>query len=407
MNPMKPIKYPIDEVFNQEGIAYTETSSGQMILDKCYNCGRAKKFYINPQTGMYICFRCEEKGGPIKLLMEIIGCNFQEAKVLLYGEEGSKSIYEDDDEDFDSSLSSGKSKKPVNFPNPIVTEAFLHPLTKEDSAGWNYLINRGLDEQTIEKMNILHNPFAKRIVFTVTHEDKLYGTLARDYTGTQQPKVLNSKGTWRRFFVWNFDQVKDSESVVICEGVMSAAKCGVHRAIATLGKFVSDEQIKLIRQTKAKKIYICLDIGTEKEQQSLYSRISIYYPDGIYKVDLPHVILAPKLNGKESLCKKLNETFKTHFKYNDDTTYFVDYEEKQKVLNLCKISHLMDSDEKEVALSNYIKKVGKFFSYEEIQEAKTLLLKSEYKDAGDYTFAEMDRFIEKATPFGGGLESRL
>jgi hypothetical protein len=414
MGQLKAIKYPIDEIFNSEGIAYTETNSGQIILDKCYNCGRAKKFYVNPQTGMFMCFRCGEqndtKGGPIKLLMNVLGCSYDEAKIHLFGEEGAKSIYEDDEE-FESGVSS--TRKHVELPKPIVTEAFLKPLSKEHSAGWNYLINRGLDDATIEKMNILHNEYARRIVFTVTLNGQLYGTLARDYTGTQEPKVLNSKGGWRRFFVWNYDQVKDSDDIVICEGVMSAAKCGVHHAIATLGKFVSDEQVKLIRQTKAKKVYICLDVGTQKEQENIYSRLSIFYPDAIFNVDLPHVIDSPKLKGKQDLCLKINNVFKTNLKYIDngqalnDKTYFMDYEEKEKILKLCGINTLMDTEEKEKAIYNHIKKSGKTFPYEDIQEAKTLILKSEYKDAGDYSFSEMEAFIAEAKPFEGGLASRL
>jgi hypothetical protein len=403
MGQMKEIKFPIDEVFNSEGIAYTETSSGQLILDRCYNCGRAKKFYINPQTGMFMCFRCEEKGGPIKLIMEVVGCSFQEAKVHLYGVEGAKSIYEDDEDEFDAQT--GKRKKHVPQPQPIITESYLHPLTKNDVDGWNYLISRGLNEETINKMNILHNEFAKRIVFTVTQDDKLFGTLARDYTGKQEPKVLNSKGPWRRFFVWNYDQVKNNDEIVICEGVMSAAKCGVDRAIATLGKFVSDEQVKLITQSKAKKVYICLDIGTDKEQKSLYDRLSIYYPDMIYKVDLPHVISAPKLKGKQKLCDAINSVFNTNLKYNEtDQTYFLNYEDKQKILELTSINHLMDTEEKEKALYSYIKKSNKPVSYEETQEAKSLLLKAEYKDAGDYTFAEMDSFIKNSIPYEVGID---
>jgi hypothetical protein len=101
----------------------------------------------------------------------------------------------------------------------------------------------------------------------------------------------------------------------------------------------------------------------------------------------------------------MNQVFKTNLHYNpaDQTptanTYYFNYVDKTKAIDACKINHLMDKEEKEVCIKRFLNKSGVHFSQAELKEAIDLLLYCEYKDAGDYTFAEMQGFIAKATLF--------
>lgn len=350
---MREPKVSIEDLFLENGVSFKENSSGELLLDKCFNCGRANKMYVHKDTGAFICFRCNEKGGPIKLISKTLSVSFKQAFSMLFGEAPPENISLDDGEDLAVMISGITSRKKTfssGAPDPIQWPYYMKPLDDNDSDPINYLVGRGLTKEIIKKLKLRHWSFGKRVVFPVEVEGKLMGYLARDYTGKQIPKVLNSKGNFRSFSIWNYDNVKNSDELVICEGAISAIKCGIDRSIALLGKVATEGQVELLKRLKPKKVFICLDIGTDSEQYKIYQQLCIYFPNRIYKVDMPEVKLY-KCN-----CGKTLEISK-----------------KDLVCSFC--SEKLDR-----------KKIDS----------------SEYKDAGDYTFEEMQKIISSAKPFPSG-----
>lgn len=61
------------------------------------------------------------------------------------------------------------------------------------------------------------------------------------------PKYMTMPGMDKREILWNFDNARASDTVVVCEGVYDAARVG-KCAVATLGKSVSDQQVALLQQ---------------------------------------------------------------------------------------------------------------------------------------------------------------
>lgn len=401
------------------GQSFTENSTGNLIFSECPFCGKAKKMYVAADTGVFNCFSgsCGEKGGPAKLVMHITGKDFSEVKELLFGD-GGISI---------SSILQGKAFKDVkislganrrhlkNDPGSILLPTELIPLDKNrDKEAWDYLIKRGYREEVINDLNLLILPYKSfgqawgeiskgrfpnsdsrnldeeekvvvkeiarlfgRIVFPVVVDNEVRGFVARDYQGGKIPKVLNSRGNFRSFSVWNYDNAKDSEILVVCEGNTSAIKCGHKRSIALLGKTATLGQVKTIRDTKAKKIVICFDVGTQHDQDALFKDLSLYYNE-IYTVSLPPVISLP-----EDMRKDVSvETFDKLNKFGN--------------LNLSyKNGELYVSESDRLALERVILSENEHFSIEE-QSVVMSLPDLEYKDPGDYTEREMEDFIKKA-----------
>lgn len=61
------------------------------------------------------------------------------------------------------------------------------------------------------------------------------------------PKYMTMPGMDKRNILWNFDNARKSELVVVTEGVFDAVKVGLC-GVATFGKSVSDQQVALLQQ---------------------------------------------------------------------------------------------------------------------------------------------------------------
>ena len=84
------------------------------------------------------------------------------------------------------------------------------------------------------------------------------------------PKYMTMPGMDKREVLWNFDNARKSDTVVVCEGVYDAARVG-KCAVATLGKSVSDQQVSLLQQYW-NHVVILLDPDAEKDAVRLKTR---------------------------------------------------------------------------------------------------------------------------------------
>lgn len=430
------------QLFEERGVKFKENSTGELILDSCYECGKSKKMYVQKETGQHICFRCGAKGNATLLLAKVLDVSFKESAKILYGKGGGpkaatisqmKKEAEEESEDLNLDLMGLKKTsavKDLELPKAIILSKDFKVLTKDFPEPYNYLLNRGYTEEDIEKLKLFVLPFktfsdawqnvekrfkdeglsgdklkqevkqiAKyqgRIVFPVYVESQIMGLVARDYTGEKDPKVLNSEGSFRSLTFWNYDNAKNNDTLVICEGNSSAVKCGVDRSIALLGKVATPNQLRLIKKMKAKKVVICLDIGTDKEQQALYQSLSLTYAGNIYRVSFPPVI-ASKDTLSESLISEVNSLMGTKLVKLTDNLLEAEPLNKEQIFRTCKINPKWTTGEKTAALSKYLTTKGA--SLEVLNFLKWFCFKAEYKDAGDYTHGEMEEFIQKAEKY--------
>ena len=125
-----------------------------------------------------------------------------------------------------------------------------------------------------------------RVIIPAKVNNQSYGFVARDITGnTFIPKVLNSTGAFTSKIVWNYDNVKQSEVLIISEGIFDATSIGIDRAIALLGKNLSDssDQIKLIKTLNPDRVVVFLDRGAEKDAVKMANLLSYKFLDSFHK----------------------------------------------------------------------------------------------------------------------------
>ena len=143
-----PEGFDLSEFLEDLGADFKVNSSDQMIFDECPYCSRSKKFYMDRKTGQFICFVCNEKGGPIwgaiKIVSHLASVSFKKAAKMIFGNNygevmASISSVEEGDEDF--LLLKKKRKRGESVaPGEVDLPPEMKPLEKaRDKKAWNYL----------------------------------------------------------------------------------------------------------------------------------------------------------------------------------------------------------------------------------------------------------------------------
>lgn len=86
------------------------------------------------------------------------------------------------------------------------------------------------------------------------------------------PKYFTMPGMDKREMLWNFDNARMSDTVVVTEGVFDAARVG-RCAVATFGKSVSDVQVGLLQQYW-RHVVLLLDPDAAKEAARLRTKFA-------------------------------------------------------------------------------------------------------------------------------------
>lgn len=438
MENNEEIGQQICEILDDKGIKYKINSTQQLILDTCLFCGKSNKLYVSlNKNGVYNCFSCggdpdsKGRGNAVMLIAKVLDISYKEAAKILHNQETIeiskiKEEYERPENNTGlilnlSGFKKNSLKNELKLPEPIkLIEEFVILDENSNKLAWDYLINRGYTAEVIHQLKLYVLPFNNyadtfkylsnkykrdfqsdeelknfvkkscllygRIVFPMYIENEIYGYVARDYTGSLVPKVLNSSvaknaASFRNFFVWNYDNARNSKSLVICEGTTSAIKCGINRSIALLGKAATQDQLRLIRKMNANKVYLCLDLSTDAEQIKMLSYLNLFFNNEIYKVDLPPLLMLKQSFNEEEI-KYINECL-PNLNMTDTTK-----------------SIIISPNDKNI-LKEYIKKLyeKKSINDDFYIEFYEKLKKAEYKDAGDYTYAEMEEFIQSAQKY--------
>ena len=76
---------PIEEVAGRLALLDGLARNGREFTGPCPKCGGRDRFSINTQKGVFLCRRCDGKGGGVALVMFVLGLNFPQALEYLCG----------------------------------------------------------------------------------------------------------------------------------------------------------------------------------------------------------------------------------------------------------------------------------------------------------------------------------
>ncbi len=261
-------------------------------------------FSVSADKQIFHCFGCGKGGNVYSFLMEMEGFTFLQAVKKVADQTGhplpeqfNETQQLEHDPESQSSLDA----------HAWLTKLYHHLLrnSNEGQEAYEYLLQRGFTEETINRHQLGYSPSSNDFVVTFlekkgfhpqqmvkagllnTNErggyfDRFRGRIMfplRNYlgktvafagraTGAQEPKYLNSPETdlFRKGrLLYNFDlargSIRKQNQIILFEGyadVISADQAGIQNGIATMGTSVSDTQAQLIKRY-ADKVVICYD----------------------------------------------------------------------------------------------------------------------------------------------------
>ena len=272
-------------------------------------------FNIDTEKKVYYCFGCGKGGSVINFVMEIEKLNFPEAIEFIAKKVGFRLQY---DEGGKYEKANDDKKEILDLYSKVVSlfhsVLILYPQGEE---ALNYLKNRGITKETIEKFQLGFAPkernwlynflikksytpqflaktglfsskynniafFSNRIMFPIFDR---YGTPiafgGRRFSGEEGPKYLNTKdmeqykkGNSLFAFSLAMKGIREKKSVILCEGymdVISYHQAGITNAVAPLGTALTEEQVRTLKNL-TDNFYLSFD-SDEAGQKATYKAI--------------------------------------------------------------------------------------------------------------------------------------
>lgn len=300
------LRYAVVERNGRRGIQ--RHSGGEEYQINCPICGdKRKRCFVNHTFGTRIegipvyhlvhCFNEECDREISKWLREAMKDSGMNGRIATKGKK-TTSIFDIMQE----AQSSAKNHVQLPMVSPLTD---LHP----DHEALKYLRERGFEaEYLVRCFNVgffkglptrprWEN---KRLIIPIVFSGMRVGSTARlipGYTpppwptGGEPPKYFHSPGFKKSWFLYNYDQAKNSPVIAVVEGVTDVWKIGTW-GMALLGKSMSDQQCQLLCQAGEKTgawIVLLGDASTEKDNAAAswrrnYEKLkaAYRYPDRVF-----------------------------------------------------------------------------------------------------------------------------
>jgi DNA primase len=252
---------------------YAIISNGKEISVNCTFCSPKdykKKLTVNAKSGLFHCWKCNEKGNFFKFTKQY-GKSTVNIENFLVGT------------NFSGSIKSNETETLIQYPESF---RFLSDSVLSVTARpyFKYLFDRGLTISDIDYYSIGYctsGKLAQRVVVPVFKGETLVSYIARTI-GTELPKVLTPPslpGTHGvKDYVYNLDRAKETKLLYIGEGVFDAIALGIH-GICLFGKEATKRQLAEIINTNPRRIVVCLDGDAYKNSRKLANQLLLHNSD--------------------------------------------------------------------------------------------------------------------------------
>ncbi len=271
---------------------------------------KTPSFKVTPEKGVYYCFGCQAKGDIFSFIMEIEKMTFPESMTLLAKKAGVEISYERRD---------NRQKEALLELYRKVAGAFHYLLLQspEGKAGTQYLADRKIEPQTIEKYQIGYAPrnrrwlgaflerkgysreflnesglftrgkldalFWNRVMFPILNtrgEVVAFGGRTLDpkaarYKYVNSPETLAFRKRENLYGIYNgLSAIKEQKEFFLVEGymdVVAMSQMGFDNCVAPLGTAVAEAQLRLLKRYGVRGILLFDgdDAGTRAARRSI------------------------------------------------------------------------------------------------------------------------------------------
>lgn len=278
-----------------------QSGNGSEMTAICPACERWGGFYINIDSGAYLCNKCQFKANTVVgLVAQVEGINWSEARDYIFTKsvklrrkadvfsllDRIKAIRPDTNEDEEG------EKKLVKVEPPEYFVPIFDPKRKPNWKIPRYLKRRKIKSYTVKDWGLGYcskGDYADRLIIPIDCPNGVSWSaraMSKDVFG---PKYLNPSGAdhSRLLIGWNVARV--TGDIVLCEGPFDAVKLYQNdvSALALGGKELHDEQLSLLMTlSRESAITIMLDPTEEIAPYDIAARLSVHFKM-IYIAKLP------------------------------------------------------------------------------------------------------------------------
>lgn len=233
------IEKTIESLFSQYGI----TIASRMGKEAYIYCLFHENFHspamsVNLKTGLWQCFNpsCGSKGNLRQLYKHITGKSLSRHLTI-------------DPCELQKQIDKGFE---VDKEEELSLDSMRVDYSSDEIVLLKYLTDRGYSQQTLVDFDVCYSRVKDRVTIPVRDVNyTLLGYIGRSVSPDQEPKYLYNKGLKRKNVLFNLNNAKKYDSVIVCEGSLDCMKvhqAGFKNCVATLGAKVSDEQTSLLRK---------------------------------------------------------------------------------------------------------------------------------------------------------------
>lgn len=240
----------------------TKIETSRSYVFDCPACGGHNKLYIQKEDGRSVCFKkktakCPSAGSKVDYSLSLLsGLTTEEVKKELYG--FVRQLEDEIRVSFDEEVVEKPKKELEKGSLPLDVLFIGDP---EASDGLNYLLGRGLTLEVLKTQQVLYRPSRRMVIFPIIMDKILYGWQGRAIDPVPKEKRMdNMPGDWKASTIMFYENIVGKDYAIVAEGPVSAmkfAKAG--NFVCTMGKEISKEQLRLLRQSGIKKLYLALD----------------------------------------------------------------------------------------------------------------------------------------------------
>jgi hypothetical protein len=224
-----------------------------------------KKLFINIDKKVYNCFRCEARG-KLSLL-------FPQLEAISIAGEGIMNRIEQKDNELEH-LPNVKSLDDLTYPWDDLVGEFL---SKREGYRWTI-------KELVEKVYFCEHYnkndkaiFGPRLIFPIYQLGSYRGFQGRTIYKNTDPKYVGATNMDKKGTLYNYDTAfSQRKRLVIVEGFFDQLRVG-DTAVATIGKEVSQTQLRLIRLGSFKEIIVFMDRDAEKKSYEVAQELSRYF----------------------------------------------------------------------------------------------------------------------------------
>lgn len=255
----------LDELVDHlDTLGVEQVTHNNSIESECPSCGTRGegKFLIRKSDGKTVCFKgsCDYGVKKFDVYYSVVaGISLKEARDIISGK-----IIERDTHELSLNLEAkgpqdeeSDELKPISWP----PEGTYEIESYGGQMGAEYLMSRGIPVEIAKEYGIRFSINARRVYFPIKMGDQYYGYQARSIDKVEpQFRMLNNPGFKRSQMVMFANRLLNSRHAIITEGPVDAIK--FHNAggnICTMGKNISNNQIRLLEESGIDKIYLALD----------------------------------------------------------------------------------------------------------------------------------------------------